>query len=232
MNASSQSLLLHNDYHNVHCAVVSAGEINTIEAIASQQAASQLIPTIARVCEQSGTSLSECDYITAHRGPAPFTTLRTVISTANGLCYASHLPLIGVDGIYALASHMYHSTCDHALVLLHAFKRDVYYGLYDRDMQAQLYGWAPFATFQEKLHAYISNCTMRPRILCAGNGVMQHYQDIVTDSQYDSIMTDPYIYCATPEHIASRAEDKWQEDETSTMLTPLYLKQRHAYVHL
>ena len=231
MKASSTGLILYNDYATTHCAVAHNSVLQAYTTISNQQAGSHLVPTIASILDESHITLDHCDYIAAHQGPAPFTTLRSVITTANGLSYASNRPLIGVDGLRALAYHAHDPNCTHTLVLLYAFRNDVYYGLYDERGTAILYGWAPFDQFHEQLQQYAQNQSHTIDIYCVGNAVINHYETLTSQTIYNAVIPEPIPYYADMKHIVYLAHQHWQAKETHTMLTPLYLKQSQAYIH-
>jgi tRNA threonylcarbamoyladenosine biosynthesis protein TsaB len=65
-------------------------------------ASRELIPLCAALLMEVEKSLSDISYIAINQGPAPFTTLRTVITTVNGIAYATNIPLIGIDGLALL----------------------------------------------------------------------------------------------------------------------------------
>ncbi len=231
MRSKTHGLLLHNDYATTYCAVTQNNSIVTYQTLPNRQAASHLIPTLAEVLEAASLQLFSCNYIAVNRGPTPFTTLRTVISTANGLSYATGIPLIGVDGLDALARHTYAPKCSHILVLLYAFRNDVYFGLYDHMNTAILYGWSSFSQFYDRLQEFAQSQQTTPRIYCVGNGVTDHYETLIGSSTYEAVIDTPTTAYADIQHIAETAYEQWQNNATERMLTPLYLKQTQAYVH-
>src|SRR5436190_17333509 len=62
-----------------------------------------IIPTIDSLLKQENLSLAHLAFIAANQGPGPFTTLRTILTTVNGLHFASNLPIIGIDSLFELA---------------------------------------------------------------------------------------------------------------------------------
>src|SRR3989338_3322087 len=46
---------------------------------------------------------SDISFIVVNQGPAPFTTLRALIATVNGISFATRIPLVGVDGLLTFA---------------------------------------------------------------------------------------------------------------------------------
>ena len=63
-----------------------------------------LVPLIAEVMEQAGTSFDDLDRIAVTTGPGTFTGVRIGIATARGLALASDLPVIGITTLEAIAA--------------------------------------------------------------------------------------------------------------------------------
>jgi len=82
------------------------------------------MPTIARLLEQEGVDIHSCDYIACNSGPGPFTTMRTVVATANGLAYGAHIPLVPFQAITLLAR--YSTSTATVCAALNAFCEEVY----------------------------------------------------------------------------------------------------------
>lgn len=231
MNSQAYGLLLHNDYTTTYCAITHRNSIVAQEMHPNRDAARCLMPTIATLLHSVHLELQSCAYIAVNRGPTPFTTLRTVISTANGLGYATGAPLVGVDGIHAFGHQTHAPNCTHVLVLLHAFRHDVYYGLYDQHKQTVMYGWSSFDTFHEHLEEFAQSHYTSPRIYCVGNGVQDHYMTLTNATNYEATIDHPIPTYADITHIMHTAYEQWHNNETTHMLTPLYLKKTQAYLH-
>ena len=65
--------------------------------------AQKLMPAIDSLLRQLGYVTNDLNAIAVSSGPGSYTGLRIGVSTAKGLCYASDIPLIGVDTLDALA---------------------------------------------------------------------------------------------------------------------------------
>jgi len=63
-----------------------------------------LLPAIDGVLHAAGRKLADLDAIATTVGPGSFTGLRTGLAAAQGLAFASGLPLVGVDRFSALAA--------------------------------------------------------------------------------------------------------------------------------
>ena len=70
-------------------------------SVPKNHASAELIPTLAFLLNQHNLRLEQLSFIAVNKGPGPFTTLRVVIASANGLSFASDIPLVGVDGLKA-----------------------------------------------------------------------------------------------------------------------------------
>ena len=92
------------------------------------ESSAQLIPAIQNLLANNSLELKNLEFIAVNQGPGPFTTLRVVIATANGLSFASGVPLVGVDGLHAILENNRDETRVN-IVLLNAFGGDVYFGI-------------------------------------------------------------------------------------------------------
>ncbi len=88
----------------------------------------QLIPTIQQQLAQAHLALSDLHACAVNVGPGPFTTLRTIIATVNGIAYARPLPLIAVNGLTAFLHEQEENLFEHTVAALNAFGNDCYVG--------------------------------------------------------------------------------------------------------
>jgi len=100
----------------------------TQRTIDKKDACAQLIPTIDTLLSAHNGSHSHIEKIMVNIGPAPFTSLRTLIATVNGIAFASNVPLYGSSAL-AVMSHMHASPNKPLLVILNAYNKEFYYGL-------------------------------------------------------------------------------------------------------
>ena len=184
-------------------------------------ASRELVPTCAALLMEIDLSLSDIAYITVNKGPAPFTSLRTVIATANGLAYALKIPLVGIDGLEVLldeTSKHYAQTEFTPIVVLHAFGNDVYCG-YTLPDGTTSFECLPLPTFIEKL----TTMTTTSYVL-VGNGASIH-QALLKESLGNRFfipeMTQPYASLAA---LNEKAWHLWQAGTTCSQVQPLYLK--------
>jgi tRNA A37 threonylcarbamoyladenosine modification protein TsaB len=95
-------------------------------ALVPKNETSTVLSTIDTLLINHKLTINKIGYCLVNRGPAPFTTLRTVIATANGLKAALQIPLIGMSGLDLLSSE-YDMTKRKAIILLNAFANDFYF---------------------------------------------------------------------------------------------------------
>lgn len=72
-------------------------------------------------------SFAELSFCVVNCGPAPFSTLRSILATVNGLHCATSIPLVGIDGLEATFLEFRDQTCENIIVLLNAFNNESYY---------------------------------------------------------------------------------------------------------
>lgn len=65
--------------------------------------ATRLTLLIAEVLQEAGLGFKDLTAVAVSKGPGSYTGLRIGVSTAKGLCYATDLPLIGIDTLAGMA---------------------------------------------------------------------------------------------------------------------------------
>lgn len=89
-----------------------------------------LAPSIAQVCDEARTALTDLDGIVVGLGPGPFTGLRVGIVTAASLGDALGLPVWGVCSLDALPGR---DAVGRTLAVSDARRKELYFALYDGD---------------------------------------------------------------------------------------------------
>ena len=90
-----------------------------------------LVPEVARLLEESGTTLDQLDGIACAVGPGSFTGIRIGIATAATLAYAAHLPVVAIGSLHGMAASAPESERDIAVVL-NARREHVFAARFDR----------------------------------------------------------------------------------------------------
>ncbi|GMU19314.1 MAG: hypothetical protein AMXMBFR12_05060 [Candidatus Babeliales bacterium] len=210
-------LAIQNTYQQVQMALSINGTLSDIISLDKTVASRDCINALDQLLCQNLVSLSDLSFIAVNHGPGPFTTLRVVISTVNGLSFASKISLIGINGMQALASEYSESQ---KVILLNAFGNDVYYLI--ETPGSQTMGVANAAS----LIQHVSQKIPHNPILFLGNGTLL-YQELIAATFGDRAqIPDPLPETTSLQTIAQLAAARWKSQENiSFELQPLYYKQ-------
>lgn len=183
--------------------------------IAKSDASRTLIPVLNELLITRNTSLKQLDFIAVNQGPAPFTTLRVILATINGIALSTNIPLIAVDALQTFAAYAHNKyKYNNTLVLLYAFGNDYYYALQIGNT-LQEYGCDKIENILPKIIDLNNVCVI-------GNG-MAKCKDILTS--YANIHNVEHDDYPTLDIIAQEAYRKAQEHLFEKKVNPLYLKQ-------
>lgn len=185
-------------------------------------ASKRAIPLINTLLEKNNYNFSQLSFIAINQGPAPFTTLRVIIATANGLSFATSLPLIGVDGLHALLSEYQDNNHPLTIALLDAFNNDVYVAISEKE--AILYSDC------EKIDVVLEKIDQNyktHKLRFIGNAALLYADNIYEKFHNRAVIPQGVLTCSIKE-IGRIAYAKWQQhQDLSYQLFPLYLK--HQY---
>lgn len=187
-------------------------------ALHKHEASSLLAEKIPELLAQHNTNLAQLAFLAVNQGPGPFTTLRVVIATVNGLSFALGIPLVGVDGIQTLVQE--YGNDNHITVgLLNAFNQDVYFAV-KAPSKNILIGSQNITTLIEQLKKDFGDQTP---ITFIGNGTAMHTELIHSYFPHaDSNLDAPHC---TLDAIASQGFLQWKKkDQITRQLQPLYIK--------
>lgn len=185
-------------------------------------ASKDFLPLLDHLLKESGVALSECAFIAVNKGPGFFTTLRTIIAFANGLSFATGIPIIGVDCLQTSLQEFSDHTWPHTVFLMDACAQDVYY-IYHHPKTAQIEkGYKNIKALLEDI-AQSANSIVR----FIGHGTTIYRSFII--ERLGKLAYIPEInpeQCSLPA-IAQVALKEWKDTHTGvTQLLPLYIK-RH-----
>lgn len=85
------------------------------------------IPLLQQLLSKHTISFAELSFCAVNCGPGPFSTLRSIIASVNGLHLATQVPLICIDGLEATFREFYNDSYENTIVLLNAFNNESYY---------------------------------------------------------------------------------------------------------
>lgn len=214
-------LAIQNSYDEVQIALCTPDGIKDRVSINKMHASAQCIPALDTLLAQHNLTSTDIDYIVANCGPGPFTTLRVVLTTVNGIHAASAIPLIGINALKALLEEYQHPEYPLTLALLNAFNQDVYYAYIDPATNIYTQGCQNVTT----LIKYFAQLYPEQPIQCIGNGALLH-NALITNifGAYAHIPTPVPETCSL-EQIQRMGLKEWQQKKwQTTPLIPEYLK--------
>lgn len=181
-----------------------------------------IIPSIDAILTRNNLTLGQLSFLGINQGPGLFSTLRSIIATANGLHFATNIPLVGIDALSATTLEFYDSTYEYNVTLLNACNNEIYYTImHHKKIIAQGYD-----TIEGFLHT-LAQDHPKHSIRFIGNGT-DMYQEIIKNSTgIDAVIPEKIPPLCSIEMIATLAKEKYNNDEHSSYLFPLHLK-KHA----
>lgn len=212
-----KSLILQATYHTIEYGLYQNTTCLFKDAVIKTQASSLLMLKLKELIDSNNLSWNSLAFIGINQGPAPFTTLRALIATVNGISFATNVPLVGIDGLVSFATEQAEKHV--TVVLLNAFAKDVYYALKDGDTIKT--GWANGICYLQQLrHEYGNDI-----ITFAGNGAELFKDEIVNLFGQSAQFHEPIPEFVTLETVAHDCLQKFKTNADLTQhLTPLYLK--------
>ncbi len=155
------------------------------------------ISLLEQLLSKNKITFAELSFCAVNCGPGPFSTLRSIIASANGLHCATGIPLVSIDGLEATFLEFYDASCKSTVVLLNAFNNESYYLVaYEEEVMST--GYKNTELLMQDIE----------RQLSAGDSI-----NLITDKQ-----------CSV-EHIGRLGYEKFRSGHSSAgYLTPLHLK--------
>lgn len=180
------------------------------------------IPLLDDLLTKNNAKISDFNFCAVNCGPGPFSTLRSIIASVNGLHLATNIPLIGIDGLDATFLEFYDNSYENTVVLLNAFNNEVYYLIAQGD-QVLSKGYKKIDEFLEHIkHTYPAP------IYFIGNGVMLHQSLIQEILGNNAVIKNPNPPMCSIETIGRLGLEKFVHKQyTENYLMPLHLK-KHA----
>jgi len=217
----SYSISVQHTYDSIELALFN--ETTNLETITKPKtaASAQIIPCINQLLEQHNLSYTDLSFVGVNQGPGPFTTLRVVIATVNGLAFAQpYVPLVAVNGLEALLYEQYEQYP--TVALLNAFNNDVYAGILTQDIVAITCG--PIDTILNDIDDTLSDTK---KIKFVGNGVSLHYKHIIKLFGSQAYIPSSVPATCSIQQIGMMAIKYWHAQEHITnKISPLYLKEQ------
>jgi universal bacterial protein YeaZ len=190
-----------------------------------KRASKYFVTNIQLLLSRNGWSLSDLSFIATNKGPGPFTTLRVVLASVNGLAFAIKKPIIAIDGLQAILQEYGLEQNMVTVALLDACAKDIYFGVSGKDLNSGLVcvntGYKNIEVFLQDL----KNLYINKKIYFIGNG-SEKYRDQIIKLFGDSVVFDEKIpETCSIEQIGKMAFYKWEKGEgLEKQVLPVYLK--------
>lgn len=215
-------LSIQNTYTHVELALFQDRQLINWVSEDKLRASKHFVLLIAGLLQEHHIKFSDLSFLAVNQGPGPFTTLRVVIASVNGLSYATKIPLVGVDALEAFLleheNHMYPNT----VALLNAFNQDVYFGISRQGLAIVEKGYKNIAILLQELNATIPGQTIR-FIGNAAELYSKEIKDVFGDHAY---IPSPMPQTTSIQQIGLMGLNQWDRQENVLQeLYPLYLKQ-------
>lgn len=197
------------------------------------RASSHLIPYLEGVLRKHVLTLADLAFIALDKGPGAFTSLRVCVATVNGIAFNKQIPLIGVDGLDALAHELQlqHAHSNALFIsMLNAYNNDVYYATYAMQDGALVQVSKDCKKIDLVLEELGSTSHTAPLIF-AGNGAYLH-RELIFALLGDRVQfADPMLATASSVSVGALAY-KMCQDATACVfkIEPLYMKTQYFAV--
>ncbi|SEM67474.1 tRNA (adenosine(37)-N6)-threonylcarbamoyltransferase complex dimerization subunit type 1 TsaB [Nitrosomonas marina] len=106
------------------------GEISQTETLAVRRHSELLLPMVQAILADAGLRLGKIDGLAFGAGPGSFTGLRIACGVAQGLAFATGLPVIGISTLEAVAQQELH---DNIVVAMDARMGEIYHAAFVRE---------------------------------------------------------------------------------------------------
>jgi tRNA threonylcarbamoyladenosine biosynthesis protein TsaB len=100
--------------------------------------AERILGMVEAVLREAGLVLGMLDGIAASVGPGAFTGVRISVSTAQGLAFGAHVPVVAVTTLEALAMQAIRGGAQQAIACLDARMGEIYWGSFRADAERGL----------------------------------------------------------------------------------------------
>lgn len=177
---------------------------------------------VDQLMAELGIDLKELDLLAFAQGPGAFTGVRLCTSIAQGLAYASELPVIGISSLATMAQGCRHEA---KLVFsaIDARMGEIYWGLFDTSTGDCVSPLCPEAVSK------VENIRIKIEADCFGCGTAWgKYQQGLSGLTGTYLSASNAEYFPRARHILPLAIEKFQQGETvrARQAMPVYLRNK------
>ncbi len=220
----SYFLAVHTTYSSIKIGIFNNNTMLFSSQEETKKASKNCIVLIDDLLKNACLLLKDISCLIVYRGPAPFTTLRVSVATVNGLAYAQNIPIIGVDGLACFAEEQKDTAFGQTIVLLNAFGKDLYVGIYDTEEDFLIYNEC-MSLENLLIHIVQYNKSVK----CVGNGASLYAQELMAAAPERVFIPENNPETCSLESVAKTGFELWQQGSYSfDQIMPLYLKNHPA----
>jgi tRNA threonylcarbamoyladenosine biosynthesis protein TsaB len=214
-------LSLQSTYYGIELALLRDAHCMGVIHDDKRKASKNIIALLGELLKSYHVSLYDVAFLGVNQGPGPFTTLRVVIASVNGLSFATKKPLIGVDGLELLLQDYADHTYPISIAIMNAFAQDLYFSLNHHITGIREKGCKnSTALFLELKQRFPEQ-----QLYFIGNGVQLYDTEITKIFGDDAIFAQPLPEHCSVQSVGRASLHYWQQQKNITyQLTPLYLK--------
>ncbi len=213
-------IAIQNTYDTLELALFNDTNIIGKRADDKRNASRSFIPLLDDLLHTNNYCLQDLSFIAVNQGPGPFSSLRVVIASANGLHFASNIPLIGIDGLKAMVTEFQNAQYPNTTILLNAFNFDIYFARQTPN-QKLITGYKKIDLFLQELRNHTPNTPIR----FLGNATEMYRDKIQNIFGTYAIIPEPLTTHCSIKQIGLLGLKRWHAQESlSDQLLPLYLK--------
>lgn len=216
----SYYLALSCNYTHTALALFQGNTLVTSITDENRQASKTLAPLIRDLLDNNNVILENLDFIAVNQGPGPFSALRVLLATANGISFATDVPLVGVNGLHAFVQEHSCPEYPYTIALLNAFNQDLFYAIQTPNSPL-LTGYNNY----EKLFTEIKQNYPNKKLRFIGNGTELFREAILETFGDQAIIPAPLPLTPTIQQIGALGLEKFGDKKNrAEQLMPLYLK--------
>lgn len=210
------SFIINHSYNQINVSICKNDTIMAQETVHSIDICKLLIITFQNLLNKCNKKLTDINFIGVVNGPGPFTTLRSIIATVNGIHFTENIPVIPINGLECLYKE--HKSNDIVTVaLLQAYNFDVYF-MYQKNNQT-ISGYKNIQLLLNELKQ-----SHPSTINFIGNGTHVYAKEIKDTLGRNAILDFPNKEYASSNYIAKIASTKWSKKEIKGFIQPEYIK--------
>ena len=213
-------LCIQHTYNGIEVALFNDNKIIDKIFEDKKRASKYFVTCINSLLDRNNLGLKDLHFIATNKGPGPFTTLRVVLASVNGLAFAIKKPIIGVDGL-------------DAIFLEHARENLVTVALLDAciNIPSNIYALNDLSNIDkgykniEVLLKDLGNLFKGEKIYFIGNGALKYRDNILDLFGSKAIFDDIVPEVCSVDIVGKIAFEMWnKKDGLEKQILPIYLK--------